>query len=305
MFIRQLHYLVALAREQHFGRAAEQCHVSQPTLSAGLQHLEEELGVAIVKRAQRFEGFTVEGERILAWARRILSDWDALRQDVREMCGEPMGEIRLGAIPTAVPIASLLTTPCRARYPGITYSIVTLPANEILRQLDAFELDAGISYLEDFQQPQYFEVPLYRERYVLILGGSVNFEGRETVSWSEAGALALCLLTPKMQNRRIIDAALRQAGVQPRVAAETDSVLAIYAHVRFGGLASIIPHSLLTLFWGQPGLRAFPIEPPLSRQIGLLGLHRDPCTPLLQMFRTVAQEVDIQARIDQMIDRIT
>ncbi|MGH8476376.1 MAG: LysR family transcriptional regulator, partial [Methylococcales bacterium] len=89
MFIRQLYYLIALSREKHFARAAEACHVSQPTLSAGIQHLEDELGVAIVKRGQRFEGFTTEGERVLAWAQQILANWDGLKQDVRGMYGEP------------------------------------------------------------------------------------------------------------------------------------------------------------------------------------------------------------------------
>ena len=82
MFIRQLYYLTALSKEKHFARAAEVCHVSQPTLSAGIQRLEEELGVAIVKRAQRFEGFTAEGERVLAWAQHIQANWDGLKQDV-------------------------------------------------------------------------------------------------------------------------------------------------------------------------------------------------------------------------------
>ncbi|MGH8628057.1 MAG: LysR family transcriptional regulator [Gammaproteobacteria bacterium] len=88
MFIRQLYYLTALSKEKHFARAAEVCHVSQPTLSAGIQHLEEELGVAIVKRAQRFEGFTAEGERVLVCAQHIQANWDGLKQDVRGMCGE-------------------------------------------------------------------------------------------------------------------------------------------------------------------------------------------------------------------------
>ena len=127
MFIRQLYYLTALSKEKHFARAAEVCHVSQPTLSAGIQHLEEELGVAIVKRAQRFEGFTAEGERVLAWAQHIQANWEGLKQDVRGMCGDPSGELRCGAIPTTLPIVSLLTGPCRTRYPGITHCILSYP----------------------------------------------------------------------------------------------------------------------------------------------------------------------------------
>jgi DNA-binding transcriptional LysR family regulator len=159
MFIRQLYYLTALSKEKHFARAAEVCHVSQPTPSAGIQHLEEELGVAIVKRAQRFEGFTPEGERVLAWAQHIQANWDGLKQDVRGMCGDPAGELRCGAIPTALPIVSLLTGPCRTRYPGITHCILSLSAVEIIRRIEAFDLDVGITYLEHPKHEQLLELP--------------------------------------------------------------------------------------------------------------------------------------------------
>jgi DNA-binding transcriptional LysR family regulator len=68
MFARQLEYLVALDRERHFGRAAATCHVSQPALSEAVRSLERELGVPLVRRSRRFEGFTPEGERVLRWA---------------------------------------------------------------------------------------------------------------------------------------------------------------------------------------------------------------------------------------------
>jgi DNA-binding transcriptional LysR family regulator len=81
MFIRQLDYLVTLARDRHFARAAEACNVSQPALSGAIRHLEEELGVNIVERGQRFVGFTEDGERILGWARQAIAAWDGLRQE--------------------------------------------------------------------------------------------------------------------------------------------------------------------------------------------------------------------------------
>jgi DNA-binding transcriptional LysR family regulator len=304
VFIRQLYYLVALAREKHFARAAEACHVSQPTLSAAIQHLEEELGIPIVKRAQRFEGFTVEGERVLLWAQNILADWDGLKEDVRCMCGQPAGELRLGAIPTTLPIVSLLTGPCRIHYPNITYVISSLPSVEILRQLEAFDLDVGITYLEPIKQQQFLEIPLYRERYMVIIQNHTRFNAHPAITWPEAADLPLCLLTLNMQNRRIIDAAFQQAGVTPRIAVETDSILAMYSHVCHGGLACIVPHSFLILFPQQRDLTAIPLDPPLYRQIGLLALRRDPSPPLVQVFRSLVQQLNVQARIEQLIAEI-
>ncbi len=302
MFIRQLDYLIALSREKHFARAAEVCHVSQPTLSAGIQHLEDELGIAIVRRGQRFEGLTVEGERVLAWAQHILANWDGLKQDVRGMCGEPAGELRCGAIPTTLPIVSLLTNPCRIRYPGITHCILSLSAVEIIKRIEAFDLDVGISYLEHAKQDQLLELPLYREHYVFIAQGESRYASYQSITWPEAGEIPLCLLTPNMQNRRIIDAAFKQAGVTPAIAVETDSILAMYSHVCYGGLATVVPHSFLILFKQQPGVVAIPLIPSLSRQIGLLTLKRDPNSPLVHAFRTLVQGIDLQARIEQLID---
>lgn len=85
MLLRQLEYLVALAREGHFARAAEACHVSQPSLSAGIRKLERELGTQVVQRGARYAGLTPEGERVLVWAQRILAERDALNEDLSTM----------------------------------------------------------------------------------------------------------------------------------------------------------------------------------------------------------------------------
>ena len=85
MITRHLQYLTALARERHFARAAAACNVSQPTLSAGIKHLEESLGVLLVERGQRYVGLTPEGERALAMAQRVLADYDGLKQELSEM----------------------------------------------------------------------------------------------------------------------------------------------------------------------------------------------------------------------------
>ena len=79
--LEKLEFLLALAREKHFGRAGETCGVTQPTLSAGIKQLEETFGVLLVNRGSRFQGFTAEGERVLDWARRIVGDTRAMRQE--------------------------------------------------------------------------------------------------------------------------------------------------------------------------------------------------------------------------------
>ncbi|WP_317964035.1 LysR family transcriptional regulator [Methylocaldum szegediense] len=114
MFIRQVHYLIALAKTGHFGRAAEICNVSQPALSTAIQHLEEELGVVIVRRGQRFQGFTPEGERLLQWARILARDWEGMRQEAALCSRQITGTLRIGAIPTTLAV----TPPVHGALPG-------------------------------------------------------------------------------------------------------------------------------------------------------------------------------------------
>jgi DNA-binding transcriptional LysR family regulator len=111
MFVRQMMYLVAVARERHFARAADACHVSQPTLSAGLRKLEEELGMPLVIRGHRFLGLTPEGERVLSWAKQIIADYDSLRQDLASSDDALYGTLRLASIPATLPSLPHLIRP--------------------------------------------------------------------------------------------------------------------------------------------------------------------------------------------------
>src|SRR5690606_6341356 len=100
--IDKLEYFIALARERHFARAAEELGSSQPTLSAAIRHLEEQLGVILVNRGSRFQGLTPEGQRVLEWARRIVGDTRTMREEMRAARKGLSGHIRLAAIPTTL-----------------------------------------------------------------------------------------------------------------------------------------------------------------------------------------------------------
>lgn len=301
MFVRQLDYLVTLAREKHFARAAEICCVSQPALSAAVRNLENELGVSIVQRGQRFQGFTPEGERILDWARQTLAALDGLKQEASMSRMRLTGTLRFGAIPTTMPIVSLLTGPCRMQHAGLRQLVLSLSSEEIMRRLDDFELDVGLTYLEDQRLNGFHVQPLYRERYMLLACDRAALDGCGAIDWKTAAELPMCLLTSDMQNRRIVDAAFRGADVQPNVVVETDSVFALYAQVRHAGLFSVVPHSLLCLFEPGDELAAIPLVPELSRSIGLISLAHDPCSPIVTAARNIAAQIDLQTRFDRYL----
>ena len=300
LLIRQFQYLVALARERHFARAAAACHVTQPTLSSGIKQLEESLGVLVVERGQRFRGLTPEGERVLAWARRITADVQSLRQDVDATRGELSGRLRVGVVPSALPMIAMLTAPFAERYPGTSITVTSLTSRALERALEEFEIDAGVTYLEDEPLGRVEVVPLYHERYVLVTPArsSIGARARDTVTWHETASLPLCLLTTDMRHRRILDGHFREAGVTPAPRVEADSMEAVCAHVRHGLLSGVLPQAALTILGDTPGptLRVIPLtEPAASHAVGLVTLDRDPPTPIAAAFRQIAREIDIEA----------
>jgi DNA-binding transcriptional LysR family regulator len=198
MIVRYVEYLVALARERHFARAATACNVTQPTLSAGIKQLEEALGVLIVERRQRFVGFTPEGERVLAWAHRVLADYGGLTQELSELQEGLAGQLRIGSIPVSLPALALLTAPFAAIHSKTRFQITSQTSIEIQRELDDFTIDVGVTYLDNDPLARVRTVPLYRERYVLITHEASGFSGLESISWAKAATLPLCLLTPSM-----------------------------------------------------------------------------------------------------------
>lgn len=277
MLIKHLEYLAALAHERHFARAAAACHVTQPTLSAGLKQLEDSMGVLLVERGQRFQGLTAEGERVLVWAGRILADCASLAQDVQAMHGELVGRLRVGAVPMALPAISLLTARFAARHPRVTITVLSHTSAEIQRGLEDFTLDVGITYLDGEPLPHRRTMPLYQERYLLLTPADGPLGGRDRVSWREAASVPLCLLTPDMQGRRIIDGYFKQADVTVHPSVETNSLITVCSHLRAGGWSSVMPHTILYLIGQLEGTRAIPlVEPVASQTVGLIAPERSP-----------------------------
>ena len=129
MRIRHLVYYVALSQEEHFGRAARACGVTQSTLSTAIRQLENEIGAPLIERDKRFKGFTVEGKVLLDWATRIISDRKNLDQQIGSLRGELKGDLSIGVIPTALPATGLLTAPTNRLYPNVSFQILSRTSN--------------------------------------------------------------------------------------------------------------------------------------------------------------------------------
>ena len=294
---RQFEYLAALARERHFARAAAVCHVTQSTLSAGIKHLEESLGVLIVARNQRFVGFTQEGQRVLFWAQHFLADYSTLRQELGQLDGDLTGSITIGAIPVAEAAAASLTAGFAARYPHVHLVVRSLSSLEIRRGIGDFTLDVGLTYLDKRSHAMH-SIPLYRESYILVTSRTGALRKRKTVRWKEAAALPLCLLTPEMENRRIIDKHFHSVGADVQPSLETNSLNSLWFHLHTGTWSSVLPHTFLPLLRKDDKLMGIPlVDPDASSLIGLVAANREPLLPAVKILLNIAGSLDIQERL--------
>jgi DNA-binding transcriptional LysR family regulator len=146
------------------------------------------------------------------------------------------------------------------------------------------------------------------ERYVLLTRDEGNGESqiRQTISWSEAATYPLCLLTSNMQNRRILDMHFREAGAEVHAAIETNSLITLWSHIRFGHWSTVVPHSFLPLLGEMDGLAAFNlVEPSASHAVGLVASDRDPLPPVARAFFDVAKELDLTHEIARRLGQTT
>ena len=295
--IDRLEYLLALARERHFGRAAAACGVSQPTLSAGIKQLEESFGAMLVERGSRFRGFTAAGDVVLDGARRIVGDSRAMLQEVAALKHALSGGLRIAAIPTAMPLLTRLTVPFAQRHPDVQLTLLSRTSEEVLTLLENLEVDAGVTYLDNEPLRRVVSIPLYDERFRYVCLRRDARPPPSSIGWSELAGRPLCLLTPDMQNRRIIDRALAAAGTPLTAALQSDSMLSLLAHLRTGHWGSILPDSWLASLGmdRDSALTAIPLsDPDIVNTVGLVVPDRAPMSVLVQALMAQARRVDRQ-----------
>ncbi|MGF1447443.1 MAG: LysR family transcriptional regulator [Pikeienuella sp.] len=290
--LRDMELLAALAHYGHFARAAEACGISQPAFSARIRNLERGLGAPIVKRGNRFLGFTREGEIALSWARRILADRDGLRQEMAAAKGALEGRLRVGAVPTALSFVARAPQMLQQAHPKLLVEIVSASSTEIRAGLEDFSFDAGVTYLDVEAPAASLAEPLYAERYVLVAPPAMAPRRTGTVSWAEAADLPLCLLSRNMRNRRILDAAFESVGAAPIPVMESNTFTVALLQVTAGIAATIAPEVLAERLPLAAEVVHLPLaDPVVEKPIGLVTSDREPPLPVMQAFREAARRL--------------
>lgn len=266
--LSSLRYLVALDEHRHFARAAQACHITQPALSNALRALEEEFAVVIVRRGRTFIGFTPEGEQVLESARRMLHEHKVLAQSLSSTADRPTGRLLIGAVPTAVPIAARFAAMLQARHTDLMPVVLSLSSSELEQRLESLSIDLALGYTErmNLRDVQLTAYPQYNEHYFLLRKAAqpdaVELQIGAPMPWKDAAALPLCLLTPEMHNRTIVDASFAAAGCKPRAIIETNSILTMALSVVAGQVCSVMPGALVAAVRGYRELEALPLVAP-------------------------------------------
>ena len=275
--LASMRYLLALEEHRHFGRAAQACHITQPALSNALRALEQEFGVVIVRRGRSYGGLTHEGERVLATAQRMLREHEVLQQELHSTVGAVRGSLRMAAVPTATPVLARFAALLQRAQPGVVPTVLSLSSQELERGLDSLSLDLGLGYIDRRVQQGTARLqawPQYTEHY--YLGRRKAEPGGPAIgpalAWREAATLPMCLLTPDMHNRAIVDQAFAAAGAgRLRPAIETNSVMTLVHAVLAGDVCAVMPGAMAATVRVHADLQALPlIEPEVLTEIGFM-----------------------------------
>jgi DNA-binding transcriptional LysR family regulator len=258
--IKDMQHLVALAQHRHFAKAADACKISQPAFSMRIRNLEDKLGISIVRRGNRFLGFTDQGEILVRRARGILEDTKALEQEINSSSGVISGSVTLGVVPTALAYAAQLCIRLYSAHPGIVVKIVSTTSLRIQQRLDDGSIDAGLTYDDSVSADLMRVDRLYLEEYVLLAPANMVPVGKLSMTWAQAAELPMSLLEPQMQNRRILDRMFSEASAAPNVIAETNGFVSSLIIAREGVAATIVPKVLLAGLGIPEGTVAIELE---------------------------------------------
>lgn len=295
MFIRQFRYLVAVAEECHFGRAAQRCNVTQPSLSSGIKQLELELGVPIFLRGrgQRFHGLTAEGERVASWSRGVLAYCDAMRKEVAMMQNDLTGNLRLGAMPSMSPVLPSVLQTFRDKYPGVRVNVQFIGNEEMKLGLNNFALDVALTYLDKAEMGRKNTLPIYTEQMSLLVPDRPEFQNRKTISWQEAAQLPLAMLGASMRERRFVDQIFASVGSAPKARVESESILHLMFQVQFTELCTIIPSHFIHAPGLHRGTRALNlVDPVVSQEVGLFWAEGEIVLPMANAFVSIVRKLN-------------
>lgn len=280
--LQQLRYVVCVAEEGRFTRAAARLHVAQPSISSAVAALEQELGAPLFHRERSEVTLTGAGEAFLPWARQVLADCEAGAAAVRDLLGLHRGRLAIGATPS---LTTNLLPPVLARFhtdhPGVELTVHEAGSQELVDRLGRGEMDLAVVILP-VDRPWVESKPLMEEELVLAVDRAHPLAGRRSIRVAELEHVPLVMFKDGYDLREATLLACRQSGFAPVMAMqglEMDGALAIAAA---GVAAAVVPESVVA---PSGRLRAIRFrDATLKRTIGLASRRDRPFSPAASAF---------------------
>jgi len=303
MELRQLRYLVALADECHFTRAAAREHIAQPALSQQIRRLEAEVGLALVERTTRKVALTGAGELLVARARHILSELDAAQAELQTLAGVQGGRLSVGALHTMGPVdLSLLLASFHRNHPAVELTVREQSSEELAEMLrdDVIDL-AFLSVTERIQRRGLELHRLVSEELVVAVPTEHPLAGRDVIRLADLAAEPFVAFRIGSRLRELLDSGAADAGFEPHIALESNESRRIRSLVSGGLGVAILPRSDA----GGPGSAiavAQLVEPEMRRDVSLASRagrrHSPAATAFLALTRRVYERQDPPAIIE-------
>lgn len=291
MELRQLRYLVALAEEKSFTRAAAREHIAQPALSQQIRRLEEEVGLALAQRTTRSVAITDAGEVLIGRARRILAELDAARDELQALRGVQTGHVTVGAMHTMGPVdVSLALAIFHERHPSVELTVREQSSEELAEMLRADEVDlAFLSVTERIESHGLGLHQLFNEELVVILPLDHRLGSRRRIRMAELAGEVFISHREGARLRELLTAAGRHAGFEPDVKLESNESARIRRLVGRGMGVAILPRSDAV----GPGADVAVVnltDPALTRDITLAWREGRRQAPAARVFLQLARE---------------
>ncbi|MDX6681150.1 MAG: hypothetical protein QOG94_1189 [Solirubrobacteraceae bacterium] len=292
MNLRQLRYLVALADERHFTRAAAREHVAQPALSQQIRSLEAELGTPLVQRTTRKVAMTQAGEVLVVRARRALAELDAARAELQALAGVQAGRLSVGALHTMGPVdLSLLLATFHERYPAVELTVREQSSEELAEMLRDDEVDlAFLSVTERIQSRGLALRPLVSEELVVALPTDHRLASSEQLRLRDLARESFITFREGARLRELLVSSAARAGFVPRIALESNESRRIRSLVSRGLGVAILPRSDAA----GPGSEVAVcdlVEPSLVRDITLASRAERRPSPAAEAFVVLTLDV--------------
>lgn len=270
MNLEQLSSFVEVARLGNFTKAAEQLHLTQPSLSRQIATLETDLGAELFHRSRGGSRLTAAGESLLPWARRMLADASSVRREFAELAGLERGKVRLGATPTlCISLVAEVLAVFHGAHSNVELHLSEQGSRQLLDELEAGELDIALITTSDTASTQRLTVtPLLTEELVVVSSAALPpITANDAIRLDAIAALPQIVFADSYDLRKTTDAAFRDAELTPTVVLEGAQMDAVLRFVERGLGVAVVPAMVLI---DRPQLRSVRLEhPSLSRTISV------------------------------------